>query len=111
MTASKNAARVAVQAEPCSKSGDRFEAAEAGKYSYDQLLMFIDVIACQTNALKSHLLMAKDCRDASERERLMDAALAMGQSIGCATDKALGENRFGGGVEWIGSIRKKGGAA
>ncbi|KGG95554.1 hypothetical protein P245_06390 [Comamonas thiooxydans] len=111
MNARKNAASVAVQAEPCLQSTDRTEAVEADEYSYDQLLMFIEAIACQTNALKSHLLMAKSCRNGAERERLMGAALAMGQSIGCATDKALGASRFGGGVEWVGTVKKKGRAA
>ena len=82
-------------------------------YSLAQLQMLMQSIATQMAALNGLLLVAQTCEDDCERARLVDAAQALAQSVGCLADEATGGGIIGGMGLWHcgQGFEKTGGAA
>lgn len=70
------------------------------RYSYKQLQMFLTEIAGQLSSLNDILVMAQCAEEDQERERLVNAAQVMAQSIGCVADHASGAGVIGDVGRW-----------
>lgn len=95
MNGKKNAARVAVQAEPCLK-----QPIQSDGYSRAQLLLILENITTDLAALKEVLGLAQRSDDAWARACLVDAGYSMAQAIGCVADDATGGLVIGGIGHW-----------
>ena len=125
MATKKNAARVAVKAEPCQKQPDlqprdaldcialglplsavqpvSTEAHQQGcrdGYNRAQLVMALESIAEQMVALNGILRLAQTCDDHTECASLVGAAQALAQGIGCIADHAAGDEVLGDVGRW-----------
>ena len=69
-------------------------------YSLVQLQMLMQSIATQMAALNGLLLVAQTCEEDWERARLVDAAQALAQGVGCLADQAVGGDVIGGIGRW-----------
>ena len=70
------------------------------RYSYKQLQMFLTEITGQLSSLNDILVMAQCTEEDQERERLVNAAQVMAQSIGCVADHAAGTGVIGDVGRW-----------
>lgn len=82
-------------------------------YSLVQLRMLMQSIAIQMSALNGLLQVAQTCEEDWERGRLVDAAQALAQGVGCLADEAGGREIVGGMGLWHcgPAFEKAGGAA
>lgn len=82
-------------------------------YSLVQLQMLMQSIATQMVALNGLLMVAQTSEEGWERARLVDAAQALAQSVGCMADEATGGEIVGGMGLWHCGLgfEKAGGAA
>ncbi len=81
-------------------------------YNLVQLQMLMQSIATQMAALNGLLLVAQTCEEDWERARLVDAAQALAQGVGCLADQATGGEIIGSvGVWHCGQGFEKAGAA
>ena len=82
-------------------------------YSPAQLRMVLQSIATQMAALNGLLLVAQTSEDDWERCRLVDAAQALANGVGCLADEATGGEIIGGMGLWHcgRGFEKAGGAA
>lgn len=82
-------------------------------YSPAQLRMVLQSIATQMAALNGLLLVAQSCEEDWECARLVDAAQALAQGVGCLADEATGGGVIGSMGLWHcgPGFEKTGGAA
>lgn len=69
-------------------------------YNAVQLRMVLQSIAVQMAALNGVLQMAQTRDDEWELGRLVDAAQALAQGVGCLADRAIGGEIVGGAGRW-----------
>lgn len=66
-----------------------------GGYNLVQMQLLMHSIATQMAALNGLLLVAQTSEDDWERARLVDAAQALAQGVGCLADQAVGGDVIG----------------
>ena len=82
-------------------------------YNLVQMHLLMQSVATQMAALNGLLLVVQTSEDDWERARLVDAAQALAQGVGCLADEATGGGVIGGMGLWHcgQSFEKAGGAA